>query len=154
MTAARTLGRALGVDLGSRRIGIACSDAGRILASPYSVLERSGESRRDHTRIVEIATECEADCIVVGLPTELSGREGIAARAAIAESEALARTAAPFGIIVVLHDERMTTAIAQRALIEGGVSRKRRKETVDKVAAALILQSYLDAAAARGSNDD
>lgn len=143
--------RAIGVDLGSKRIGIACSDAGRVLASPYSVLERTGDVDRDHARILEIALECEADCIVVGLPTALDGTAGIAAKAVTAEAGALAAAARRAGPIeVVLHDERMTTAIAQRAMIEADVSRAKRKAKIDKVAAAIILQSYLDRPAAHG----
>jgi putative Holliday junction resolvase len=136
--------RVLGVDLGSRRIGIACSDAGRFLATPYSVIARTGAVERDHERILAIARECEADLIVVGLPTSMNGTAGTAARAALAEAEALRAVAEPEGIAVVMHDERMTTNQAQRVLIEGNVRRAKRKELVDKVAAAFILQSYLD----------
>lgn len=148
MRATRAVTRVLGVDLGTKRIGIACSDPGRIVASPHSVLERSGSPARDHERIVALAIEREADCIVVGLPVDLRGRIGVAARSVQEESDQLAAAAASRGIAVVLHDERMTTAIAQRALLEGGTSRRARKQAVDKVAAAVLLQSFLDSDAA------
>ncbi len=80
---------------------------------------------------------------MVGHPKEMSGRAGTAARAAVAEAEALAELAPD--LTVVLADERMTTVIAERALIEGGVRRKDRRGRVDGVAAAVMLQSFLDA---------
>ncbi len=82
--------------------------------------------------------------IVVGLPLSLSGRTGPAAAAALAEVEALRRSAGD--IEVVVHDERLTTVTAERALIEGGVRRDARRDVVDKVAAAVMLQSWLERA--------
>ncbi len=136
------VGRILGVDLGTRRIGLAVSDPSGVIASPLRVLERSGDLDADRAAILAAAREQDAERIVVGLPTELSGRSGPAAKAARAEVEAL-RAAAP-DLPVVLVDERLTTVIAQRALVQAGVRRKDRRRKVDKVAAAVILQSFLD----------
>ena len=137
------MGRILGVDLGARRIGLAVSDPSGIIASPLGTIERSGDSHRDRVAIVTAANESEATIVVVGLPREMSGRMGPAAKAARAEVEAL-RELAP-ALAFELVDERMTTVIAQRTLIDAGVRRKARKQAVDKVAAAVILQSYLEA---------
>jgi putative Holliday junction resolvase len=137
------MGRVLGVDLGARRIGLALSDPTRLIASPLRVVERSGDADADRQAIVAAARAEEAGTVVIGLPKEMSGKRGTAATAAIAEVEAL-RTLAP-DLTFELVDERLTTVIAQRSLIESGMTRKKRKGTVDKVAAAVILQSYLDA---------
>jgi putative Holliday junction resolvase len=137
------LGRILGVDLGSRRIGLALSDPSGTLASPLEVISRSGDPARDRTRILEAAAEHEADVIVVGLPKSLSGKKGPAERAALEEVEAL-RAAAPEDVTIDMYDERFTTVIAQRGLVESGMRRRDRKQVVDKVAAAVMLQSYLE----------
>lgn len=136
------VGRILGVDLGARRIGLAVSDPGGVIASPLGTIERSGDAQKDRTAIVDAAIEAEAVVVVVGLPKEMSGRMGPAAKAARAEVEAL-RSLAP-SLRFELVDERMTTVIAQRSLIGAGVKRRDRKQKVDKVAAAVILQSYLE----------
>jgi putative Holliday junction resolvase len=136
--------RVLGVDLGERRIGLALSDPSRTVASPHEVLRRSGDSDADRRAIVAAARDAGASVIVVGLPLSLSGRMGPAARAALAEVEALRAVAA--GIEVVVHDERLTTVTAERALDEGGVGRQQRRDVVDKVAAAIMLQSWLEGA--------
>jgi putative holliday junction resolvase len=136
--------RALGVDLGERRIGLALSDPSRTVASPYEVLRRSGDPAADRQLIVGVAREVGANVIVVGLPLSLSGRTGPAARAALAEVEVL--RAAAGDIEVVVHDERLTTVIAERALGEARMRREARRRVVDKVAAAVMLQSWLDRA--------
>lgn len=140
--------RALGLDLGSKRIGVAVSDRSGVVASPLTVLERSGSRRRDHERIVALIREEEAEVLVVGLPRSLSGAEGPAARGARDEAEALATVA---GVPVETWDERLTTVTAERALRDGGFrgGAKARRQVVDKVAAAIILQSWLDARATR-----
>lgn len=138
------MGRILGVDLGSRRIGLALSDPSGTLASPLDVVARSGDRARDHATILAAAREHDATTIVVGLPRSLSGRKGPAELAALAEIDEL-RVAAPDGVTVDAYDERFTTVIAQRALVESGMRRDARKQAVDKVAAAVMLQSYLEA---------
>lgn len=132
---------ALGLDAGTVRVGLAATDPTGTLASPVAVLSR--------TRAVELwarvrreAEERGADTVVVGLPRELDGSEGPAAEdarrlAADAERET--------GLRVELWDERFTSAEAERALIASGMRRSRRRETVDGVAAALMLQGWLDA---------
>ena len=136
--------RVLGVDLGSRRIGVAVSDPGATIAIPSSVVQRSGDRPTDHRAIVGAANEAEAGMIVVGLPLSLSGRAGPAARAARAEVEELRALAEPFGIAVDTYDERLTTVIAHRRLDAAHVKGRARRRVVDEVAAAVMLQSYLD----------
>lgn len=128
--------RALGVDLGSKRIGLATCDNAGILASPLMVLERSGNKATDYKKIAGIAREEEAACVVVGLPVDLKGKQAIAAQAVLAE---VAQLATVLDVPVHTHDERMTTAAAAR-----NISGKDRKKKIDAAAAALILQSWLE----------
>jgi putative Holliday junction resolvase len=137
------VGRVLGVDLGSRRIGLAISDPAGAVATPRGVLERSGDPTADHRTITAVAREAGADRIVVGLPLSLSGEAGPAARAVLEEVEAI-RAEAGEGMRVETHDERLTTVTAERGLRATGVRPHRRRELVDEVAAAVMLQSYLD----------
>ena len=134
--------RALGVDLGEQRIGIALSDPTRTIASPHSVIKRSGNADVDRRAVLNIAREEGVTQLVVGLPLTLTGARRAAARAALAEIEAL-KALAP-DLMIEAFDERLTTAIAQRSLLEGDVRRKDRKQVIDKVAAAVMLQSWLD----------
>jgi putative Holliday junction resolvase len=140
-------GRVLGVDLGARRIGLALSDPLGILAGPLDVLERTGDLAADHTRILRAATDNEAAVIVVGVPLSLStGRPGPAAQAMLEEVATLAERAAAAQppVKVETYDERLTTVTAQRSLATGGVRAKDRRAKVDKVAAAVMLQAWLD----------
>jgi putative Holliday junction resolvase len=139
-TAAGT--RALGVDLGERRIGLALSDPSRVVASPHDVLRRSGDRAADRNAIVAAARDLGASVIVVGLPLSLSGGKGPAARAALDEVEAL--RAISGDIDVVVQDERLTTVTAERALGEARMKRDARRNVVDKVAAAVMLQAWLE----------
>lgn len=134
----------LGVDLGTRRIGLALSDPGGVIASPLAVLVRSGDVTADHRSIVATAHEHGAERIVVGLPLALSGKAGLAAKAALGEIEEL-RAVAGEAISVEPFDERLTTVIAERGLIDGKVRRGNRRQVIDKVAAAVMLQSWLEA---------
>jgi putative Holliday junction resolvase len=142
-------GRVLGVDLGSRRIGLAATDPSGVLASPYDTLARTGDVAVDHRAIVAAAREVGADRIIVGLPRSLSGALGAAARSALAEIEALTELARAEEIEVDTYDERFTTMIAQHALRDANPRRKQRqraqREQVDAAAAAVILQSWVDA---------
>ena len=138
----RAPGRVLGVDLGSRRIGLALSDPGRAIASPLSVLARAKAQVEDHRSIVAVARENEAVAIVVGLPISLSGGLGPAARATLEEVEALQGIAGDLPVEV--YDERLTTITAERSLNEARMSRDARRRVVDKVAAAVMLQSWLE----------
>ena len=135
------MARALALDLGTKRIGVASSDLTRTLASPVSVVLRSSTRAEDHRAIGRIVDEYEPDVIVVGLPLSLDGREGKAALLIRDEVEQLRQA---FAVPVVLHDERFTTATAHRALAERDVKAKERRHIVDKVAAAVLLQSWLE----------
>ena len=134
--------RALGVDLGSVRIGIAVAPADAALAVPYEVLERSGDRARDHQALAGMVAEVGAEVVVIGLPTSLDGGEGPAAAGVRAEADEIADA---LDVPVVLHDERYTTVTAERSLSAQGVRGPARRKVVDKVAAAVILQSWLDA---------
>lgn len=134
--------RAIGVDLGSVRIGVAFAPADAAVAVPYEVLERSGTRARDHEALAGMVAEVAAEVVVIGLPTSLDGSEGPAAVAARAEAGEIA---AALDVPVVLHDERYTTVTAERILADQGVRGPARRKVVDKVAAAVILQSWLDA---------
>jgi putative holliday junction resolvase len=127
--------RALGLDLGSKRIGVALS-AGTI-ATPYEVVERGN----DRARIVELVEETGADVVVVGLPYSLDGSKGRAAQLVEAEVEEL-RSALP--VPIELWDERFTTVTAHQSLMDRKMKADARRRVVDKVAAAVMLQSWLD----------
>ena len=134
--------RALGIDLGSVRIGVAVAPADVSLAVPYEVLERSGERAQDHQALAGMVADVGAEVVVIGLPMSLDGGEGPAAAAVRAEADEIA---AVLEVPVVLVDERYTTVTAERMLARSGVRGPARREVVDKVAAAVILQSWLDA---------
>ncbi len=136
-------GRALGVDLGSVRIGLALSDPTRTVASPHSVLRRGRDHAADHRAILDLAREESVTTVVVGLPLSLSGGKGPAARAAETEIEELRAVVGP-DIEVVAHDERLTTVTAERSLDEARVRRADRAAVVDKIAASIMLQSWLE----------
>jgi len=131
--------RVVGIDLGSRRIGVAVSDPTGLIASPYEVVERSPRSYDEIRRIVE---EVEAERVVVGLPLSLSGGEGPAAVAAREEAAALSEVLAP--VPVETYDERLTTVSANRSMMDLKMKADARKRVVDKVAAAVMLQSWLE----------
>jgi len=137
--------RVLALDLGSKRIGVAVSDLTGTVASPLTVLQRSNSGRHDHRRIAALVGEEEAELVVVGLPLSLSGDEGPAARAARNEVKTLATLVT---VPIETFDERLTTVTAERALDEAGVRGPARRAVVDKVAAAVILQAFLDRRAA------
>jgi len=133
--------RALGLDLGSKRIGVALSDSDGRLALPFEVLQRSGDRERDHRRIAEMVADTEAEVVVVGLPISLDGTLGPTARRYMAEARRLRAT---LGVPVETYDERLTTVTAERALMEADLRGPARRKVVDKVAASVMLQSWLD----------
>ena len=134
--------RALGVDLGTKRIGLATSDASATIATPLQVLNRSGSRLQDHQAIAAIVQEYEIDCVVVGMPLSRSGDVGAAAQSATVE---VAQMTNVVGVPVLTYDERLTTVSAHQILQGNNVNAKDRKLVVDKVAAAVMLQSWLDA---------
>ena len=138
------MGRVIALDLGSKRIGVASSDTTRTLASPVVVLLRRGAVVEDHKAIAEIVDEYEADTIVVGLPLSLNGTEGKAAQLIRTEFVQLQARFGPRGIAVVVHDERFTTTTAHANLRERNLNAAKRRTIVDKVAAAVLLQNWLD----------
>jgi len=139
--------RALGLDLGERRVGVAVCDSAGTVATPLETLVRSGDPERDLRAISELVTEWQAEIVVVGLPLSLDGSEGPAAAAARAEIDRLERHLA---VPVISYDERLTTVIAEQRLMEQQMKGPRRRGVVDQVAAAVMLQSWLDAGMPRG----
>jgi putative holliday junction resolvase len=130
----------LAVDPGSRRVGLALSDPTGTIAQPLATLDAEPQDTLAD-RLTEVAKGNEAARIVVGLPLQLDGSSGDAARSARELASALRRAS---HLPVELVDERLTTALAERSMIAGGVRRGKRRATIDRVAATLLLQSYLD----------
>jgi putative Holliday junction resolvase len=132
------LARVVGLDVGDVRVGVAVSDDLGITAQPRDVLGH------DHQAVANLIARVGAVRLVVGLPLDPRGEEGRQARKVRRFLERL-EPLLPDGVTVEMWDERFSTAQAERALIEGGVRRGRRKQVVDMVSAALILQSWLEA---------
>ena len=142
MSAERIPGvRALGVDLGSRRVGIAVSDLSGTVASALTTVHRSKSRRHDHAEIARLVKIEECELVVVGLPLSLDGSHGPAAKGATKEARQLATVV---GVPVEMYDERFTTVTAERHMIEAGLNAQQRRKVVDKAAAAVMLQAWLD----------
>lgn len=133
-------GRILGLDIGDVRIGVAVSDPLGIIAQPHSVVKCSG-LKNDIAAIAKLAAETEAVLIVAGLPLNQEGKPGPQAEKVLGFIGQLRNAV---NVEIVTQDERFSTAAAQRMLIEANVSRKGRKQVIDKIAAHHILQTYLD----------
>jgi putative holliday junction resolvase len=133
--------RALGLDLGERRIGVAVSDDGGLIATPYETVDRVGDRLREHARLAELVAETGAAVVVVGLPRSLDGSEGPAARKVRRE---VTKLRAALEVPVETYDERFTTVTADRSLQQLEVRGDRRRRVVDQVAAAVLLQAWLD----------
>ena len=133
--------RCLGLDLGSKRIGVALCDPEERVATPLTVVERSKSRSHDHANIARLVEEYGVEAVVVGLPLNMSGKVTAAAQSAKEETEQLR---AALGIPVHLYDERLTTVTANRSLMEMEMKSDARRRVVDKVAAAVMLQAYLD----------
>jgi putative Holliday junction resolvase len=133
--------RVLGLDLGSVRIGVAVSDGTGTIASPHSVLERRATRDDDYAAVAALVAELAAERVVVGLPLSMDGRMGPAAQAAVEEAKALGDVLA---VPVETYDERLTTVTADRSLSSLGLPGQARRRVVDKVAAAVMLQAWLD----------
>lgn len=131
--------RIMGLDVGQKRIGIALSDPMGWTAQGHSVLQRS--SKDDMAALKALCTEQEVDLIVVGFPLNMNGTEGPKAM----EIKEFACILGEYtGLPIELWDERLTTVTAEKILIQADVSRRKRRQVIDKMAAAFILQSYLD----------
>lgn len=135
-------GRAVGVDFGSRRIGIAVSDAGQMVATPFETIKRVGDRTVEHGRIAEIVDEVSAVVVVVGLPLSLDGSDGRAVDLVRSEVRGLAKRLA---IPIEEYDERFTTVEAERSLRLTGTKGRAKRDVIDQVAAAVLLQGWLDA---------
>lgn len=129
-----------GLDLGTKTIGIAVSDAGHMIASPLETIKRT-KFQADAARLLEIVTHRQIGGLVLGLPRNMDGSEGPRAQATRAFARNLTRlTEVP----ITFWDERLSTVAAERALLQADTSRKRRAEVIDHVAAGVILQGLLD----------
>jgi len=141
--------RVLGIDYGRARLGLAVSDESCVLATPLPYLRRGWSVAGDVRRLGDLAVEHEVSRIVVGLPLLMNGSEGEMAAEVRAFAERLQEsTALPVNLI----DERLTTAEAERVLLEGNLSRQKRKRLQDSLAAVLILQADLDRCQTEGES--
>ena len=132
--------RIMALDVGSRTIGVACSDALYITAQGIETIRRTSYEK-DFQRIAELIREYEVDTIVVGMPKNMNGTKGERAEKTEAFVEKMQEV---ISTPVVFWDERLSTVMAEKSLIAADVSRKKRKEVIDKMAAVVILQGYLD----------
>jgi putative Holliday junction resolvase len=139
------VGRTLGLDVGDKRIGVAVSDPMGWTAQPLTVIHRVGITK-DLAALREATKDVEIERFVAGLPLEMDGKEGTQAARVRRFCQALAEST---GLEIVYQDERLTTVQSKRLLESAGVRREQRKGVVDKMAAALILQSWLDGQAHR-----
>ncbi len=135
------MSRIMAIDWGERRVGIAMSDESRTIASPHSVLKRSHSLRKDMEKISSLIEESDVGMVVVGIPMEMNGTLGLAAEMIL---KVVKKFQDELGVPVKTWDERLSTAEALKVLVAGDVSRRKRKGVVDRVAAALFLQTFLD----------
>lgn len=135
--------RIMGLDFGSKTVGVAISDALLITAQGIEIVRRKEENklRKTLARIEELIVEYDVQEIVLGLPKHMNGTEGERVEKTMAFKEMLERRS---GINVSMWDERLTTVAADKAMMEAGIRRENRKEYVDEIAAVFILQGYLD----------
>lgn len=133
--------KTIGLDLGDARIGIATGDPMGIIATGYETYKRSGDETKDLQYIADLARTLGAGRIIIGLPINMDGTSGDRVEKSRAFGQALAAyTDTP----VDYQDERLTTVMGERMLIDAGMRRDKRKQVIDKIAATIILQSYLD----------
>jgi len=140
--------RILGLDFGSKVIGVAISDELTITAQPLTSIRRTS-LEKDLSSILELVTGYQVAEVVVGLPINMNGTKGESARKAEAFIEKLQGR---LSSKIISWDERLTTMAAERVLLEGDVSRRKRRKVIDRVAAALILQGYLDSRSRKNEN--
>ena len=135
--------RIMGLDFGSKTVGVVISDSRLVIAQPLEIVRRkeANKLRQTLARIEELIVEYEVEELVLGLPLNMNDTEGERVLLTREFKEKLERRT---GLPVVMWDERLTTVEADNAMMEAGIRRENRKEYVDKIAAALILQSYLD----------
>ena len=136
----------MALDVGDKTIGVAVSDALLITAQGITTIERVG-IKKDTTKVMEMIKEHMCDTVVIGLPKKLEGTDSIQTEKVYEFKERLEnklRSSGMADIKLVYQDERLTTVMAEKVLIDADVSRKKRKQVIDKQAAVIILQSYLD----------
>ena len=133
--------RAMGLDIGSVTVGVSLSDGLKMIASSYTVIRYEQENDELFKQIVNIIKEEEVDEVIVGMPYHMNGDFSLGCERTRRFEEKIKQL---IDIKIVEVDERMSTVTAQNALLSFDVSRKKRKQVVDKVAATVILQSYLD----------
>lgn len=138
--------RYLGVDYGTKRVGLAISDGLGLTARPLEVVLRGDVV----DRVAELIAEFDVQKVIIGLPTGLAGEEGASVLGARALADEIATSSE---VEVELVDERFTSRMAESALLESGMRRRDRRATVDKVAAAIILQGYLDSLGSEGNQE-
>ena len=140
------MARVLALDLGEKRVGVAVSDPLGMTAQGLETLPRRG-GKADREAVARLAREYDITRVVIGLPLRLDGDEG---PAALAARRFATRLEPALGLPVELWDERLTTAEVEKVLLSGGVRRQRRRQERDRLAAIVLLQSWLDAHPARG----
>lgn len=135
--------RIMGLDYGSKTVGVAISDPDEIIASGIEIIRRKDENKLRQTlaRIEELIVEYDVKKIVLGLPKNMNNSEGIRVELTNEFKEKLSRRT---GLDIEMYDERLTTVIADKTMMEAGIRREHRKDYVDKIAATIILQDYLD----------
>lgn len=138
--------KVIGLDVGDKTIGVALSDDLNITAQGLMTINRVG-IRKDTSKVIELVKQYDCETIVIGLPLNLDGTDSIQTEKVREFTDLLKnklRSSGKQKIDVVFQDERFTTVIAENVLIEADLSRKKRKDVIDKQAATVILQSYLD----------
>lgn len=145
--------RIMGLDFGSKTVGVAVSDSLLLTAQGVEIIRRGEENklRRTLARIEELIVEYGVEEIVLGLPKNMNATEGARAQLTLEFKEKLERRT---GLPVTMWDERLTTVSADRAMMEAGIRRENRKEYVDMIAASLILQGYLDRRSMEAENGE
>lgn len=135
--------RILGLDYGSKTVGVAVSDPMLVTAQGLEIIRRESEGkiRKTYQRIEELCKEYEVEKIVLGYPKNMNGTDGERAQKSLEFKEALERRT---GLPVIMWDERLTTVSADNIMMESGIRRENRKEYVDEIAAMIILQNYLE----------
>lgn len=131
----------MGLDVGTKTVGVAVADELGFTAQPITVVRRSN-LKADLAELIRLAADRSVDRFVLGLPLNMDGSEGPRALATRKFGDALAKAS---NLLIIYQDERLTTVAAERSLLEADVSRQKRREVIDQVAASLILQGWLDA---------
>lgn len=146
--------RVMALDVGHRRIGVALSDPGQVLASSLQVVERKGQ-QQDLAAVVQLVRKHGVGKIIVGYPRSLDGTAGQQAKVVERYAAVLEKKLrdSSLDVPVILWDERLSTVVANRLMAEAGHKGRKRREKIDAAAAAVILQEYLDASGQRAGSE-